>query len=121
VSTRQRRSCGEIEQGWPWCADDGQIALASAVGSPVSVEGGPPIQAVQDMASETSIAKDILRRFVMFFPQDGLLWVVTMERWRMRHRSSWFVLKDLVELHRQQGGVYALVRRSSVTNYRKEL
>lgn len=39
----------------------------------------------------------------------------------MRHRPSWFVLKDLVELDRQQGGVYVLVRRSSVTNYRKEL
>ena len=59
----------------------------------------------------------------MFFPQDGLLCVVTMERWHMHaaSRSSWFVLKDLVELDRQQGGVYAPVRRSSVTNYRKEL
>jgi hypothetical protein len=105
VFTRQRRSTGEIEQGWPWCPADGQIAVTPAVGcaaseTAVSVEGGPPIQAVQDMASETSIAKDILRRFVMFFPQDGLLCVVTMERWRMRHRSSWFVLKDLVELDR---------------------
>jgi len=32
VSTRQRRSCGQIEQGWPWCPDDGQIARVSPVG-----------------------------------------------------------------------------------------
>jgi hypothetical protein len=55
----------------------------------VSVEGGPPAQAVQDMAS---IAKDILRRFVMFFPQDGLLWVVTMERWHT-HAASLIMVR----------------------------
>jgi len=63
------------------------------------------------MASETSIAKDILRRFVMFFPQDGLLCVVTMERWHT-HAASLIMVR--AEGSRRawivsRVGVYALV------------